>query len=213
MTSKSSRRWLREHFSDTYVKQAQQDGYRSRAVYKLLEIQQRDHLFKPGMIVIDLGAAPGSWAQLVARLVQPQGKVIALDILPMEEIPGVDIIQGDFSDDAILQRLNEQLSTIQVDWVLSDMAPNLSGNESVDIPRAIYLAELALDFALKVIKPTGGLLIKVFQGEGSDSLLAEIKRNFVNVVIRKPKASRGRSREVYVLARSLKNFKKPSDSC
>lgn len=208
MASKSSRRWLKEHFSDTYVKQAQQAGYRSRAVFKLLEIQERDRLFKPGMTVVDLGAAPGGWSQVVSELIRP-GKIIALDLLPMDPIEGVDFIQGDFSDDAILQVLLNKLEANKtekvVDWVISDMAPNMSGNESIDIPRAMYLAELALDFALKVLKQEGGFLIKVFQGEGFDALLAEIKRNFKSVAIRKPKASRGRSREVYLLAKGRKD--------
>ncbi|TAK71942.1 MAG: 23S rRNA (uridine(2552)-2'-O)-methyltransferase RlmE [Gammaproteobacteria bacterium] len=202
MASKSSRRWLKEHFSDPYVKQAQQAGYRSRAVYKLLEIQERDRLFKPGMTVIDLGAAPGGWSQLVVKLVQPKGHVIALDLLPMEPIEGVDFIQGDFSDEAILNALLARVST--VDWVISDMAPNMSGQESVDIPSAMYLAELAFDFALRVLSSEGGFLIKLFQGEGFDALLASIKRHFKTVAVRKPKASRGRSREIYVLARILK---------
>lgn len=202
--SDSSRRWLKEHFTDPYVKRAQQEGYRSRAVYKLLELQERYHLFKPGMTVIDLGAAPGGWSQLVIKYVQSKGRIIALDLLPMEPIPGVQFIQGDFSDDAVLQSLLQELSSAKPDWVISDIAPNMSGNESVDIPRSMYLAELALDFALKTLKPQGGFLIKVFQGEGFDALLAEIKRNFTKVVIRKPKASRDRSREIYILAKGLK---------
>ncbi len=202
MASKSSRRWLKEHFSDTYVKQAQQAGYRSRAVYKLLEMQERDGLFKPGMAVVDLGAAPGGWSQLVVKLVKPKGRVIALDILPMEPIEEVEFIHGDFSDEAVLNALLASVS--KVDWVLSDMAPNMSGNESIDIPRAMYLAELALDFALRVLQQEGGFLIKVFQGEGFDTFLGELKRHFKTVIIRKPKASRGRSREMYVLARGRK---------
>jgi 23S rRNA (uridine2552-2'-O)-methyltransferase len=204
MASKSSRRWLKEHFSDTYVKQAQLAGYRSRAVYKLLELQERYRLFKPGMTVIDLGAAPGGWSQLVVKLVQPKGRVLALDLLPMDPIEGVEFIQGDFSDETIVQQLLGQLAAAKADWVISDMAPNMSGNESVDIPRSIYLSELALDFALQILNPGGGFLIKVFQGEGFDALLAEIKRNFKAASVRKPKASRDRSREVYVLARELK---------
>ncbi len=207
MPTKSSRRWLKEHFSDTYVKQAQQSGYRSRAVYKLLELQERYHLFKSGMTVIDLGAAPGGWSQLVVDLVKPKGRVIALDLLPMEPIDHVDFIQGDFSDDAILSMLLQQLSTGKADWVISDMAPNISGNESVDIPRSMYLAELALDFALQVIDQTGGFVIKVFQGEGFDVFLADLKKHFKSVTVCKPKASRGRSREIYLLARGLKEKK------
>lgn len=199
--SSSSREWLKEHFTDPYVLQAQKEGYRSRAVYKLLEIQERDRLFKPGMTVIDLGAAPGGWSQLVAKLIKPKGQIIALDLLAMEPIPDVDFIQGDFSDETMLHALLERLGGKTVDWVLSDMLPNMSGTESVDMPRSLYLCELALDFALQVLDKNGGFLIKVFQGSGIDEFLAEIKRNFKKVSIRKPKASRGRSREVYVLAR------------
>lgn len=205
MASKSSRQWLKEHFTDPYVKQAQQAGFRSRAVYKLLEIHERDRLFKPGMIVIDLGAAPGGWSQLVVKLVKPKGRVIAMDLLPMDPIDEVEFIQGDFSDDAVVQALLSQLSTSKADWVISDIAPNMSGNESVDIPRSMYLSELALDFALQVLNPTGGFLIKVFQGEGFDAFLTQIRHHFKTVSIRKPKASRGRSREVYILARERKD--------
>src|SRR5579862_683619 len=164
MVSKSSRRWLREHFTDPYVKQAQQEGYRSRSVYKLLEINQRDHLFKPGMTIVDLGAAPGGWSQVLCQLVKPKGKVYALDVLPMEPIDGVDFIQGDFADNSVLETLLAKLAnSSHIDWVLSDIAPNMSGNESVDIPRSMYLVELVLDFALQVLPQGGGLLIKVFQ--------------------------------------------------
>jgi 23S rRNA (uridine2552-2'-O)-methyltransferase len=200
----SSRRWLREHFTDPYVKQAQKAGYRSRAVYKLLEMHERYHLFKPGMTVIDLGAAPGGWCQLVVKLIQPGGRMIALDILPMEPVEGVEFIQGDFSDEAVVQQLSAELGQAKAHWVISDMAPNMSGNESVDIPRAFYLSELALEFALQSLAAGGCFLIKIFQGEGFDSFLSEIKRNFKSVVVRKPKASRDRSREVYVLARDLR---------
>jgi len=206
--SDSSRRWLKEHFNDPYVKQAQQEGYRSRAVYKLLEIHQRDRLFKPGMTVVELGAAPGGWSQLVAKLVKPKGQIIALDILPMEPIEGVEFIQGDFSEDAVVEDLLARLPAPKVDWVLCDIAPNMSGNESIDMPRSVYLAELALDFALKVVAKDGGFLIKLFQGEGFDAYLAEIKKKFQKTVIRKPKASRSRSREVYILARMLREVPK-----
>lgn len=202
--SKSSRRWLKEHFTDAYVKQAQKEGYRSRAVYKLLEMQERYHLFKPGMLVVDLGAAPGGWCQLIVKLIMPGGRMIAMDLLPIEEIKGVDFIQGDFSDELIVQSLFQQLSGEKADWVVSDMAPNLSGNESIDIPRSMYLCELALDFALQVVKDGGGFLIKVFQGQGFDALLLNIRYHFKTVIIRKPKASRDRSREVYILARDKK---------
>jgi 23S rRNA (uridine2552-2'-O)-methyltransferase len=202
--SDSSRRWLKEHFSDPYVKQAQQEGYRSRAVYKLLEIHQRDRLIKPGMSIVDLGAAPGGWCQLAVKLLQKKGKVIALDILPMEPIPGVDFIQGDFGEEAVVEDLQQRLNNQPVDLVLCDIAPNLSGNESVDMPRSMYLGELAFDFALKVLAKDGSFLIKLFQGEGFDALLADIKKHFLKTMIRKPKASRSRSREVYILARGLR---------
>jgi 23S rRNA (uridine2552-2'-O)-methyltransferase len=200
--SKSSRRWLKEHFSDHYVKKAQKDGLRSRAAYKLQQLQERDHLFKPGMIVIDLGAAPGGWSELAVKYVGTKGKVIALDILPMDPIPGVEFIQGDFMDEAQLDRLLTQLGSVKVDWVLSDMAPNMSGIDSVDQPRSIALAEVALDFALRVLNQHGGFLTKVFQGEGFDTFLKEVRSHFQTVLIRKPDASRGRSREVYILAKN-----------
>lgn len=204
MANKSSRQWLKEHFTDPFVKQAQKDGYRSRAVYKLLELEERYRLFKPSMIVVDLGAAPGGWSQVVVKRIKPGGRIIAMDLLPMEPIEGVEFLQGDFSDEAVLNELNKLLSGAKVDWVISDMAPNMSGNESVDIPRAMYLSELALEFAQQTVKPAGGFLIKVFQGEGFDAFLTAVKRQFKSVVIRKPKASRDRSREVYILARELK---------
>jgi 23S rRNA (uridine2552-2'-O)-methyltransferase len=200
MPKSSSRRWLREHFSDTYVKKAQQEGYRSRAVYKLMELQERDKLFKPGMTVVDLGAAPGGWSQVLVDWVGAKGRVIALDILPMDPIPGVEFIEGDFTEDKQVDALFECLDGQQVDWVISDMAPNLSGIDSVDQPRAMYLAELALDFALKV-EPTCGLLMKVFQGDGFDVFLKQLREHYKKVLIRKPKASRGRSSEVYILCR------------
>lgn len=203
-TKSGSRKWLREHFNDPYVIQAQREGYRSRAVYKLLEIHQRDRLFKPGMTVIDLGAAPGGWCQVVAPLIKPNGRLVAMDILPMDPIENVEFIQGDFSEDSVLHTLLDSMSGTKADWVISDMAPNMSGDKCVDIPRSMYLCELALDFALQVLKPNGGFLIKVFQGEGSEAFIAEVKRLFKNIAIRKPKASRGRSREIYLLARELR---------
>lgn len=202
--SSSSRRWLKEHFSDPYVKKAQQAGYRSRAVFKLIEIQERGRLFKPGMTIVDLGAAPGGWSQLLVEWVKPRGRVIAMDILPMDEIPGVQFLQGDFAEANVIDALQALLKSEQVDWVVSDMAPNLSGNASIDIPRAIYLAELALDFAQQVLKPDGGFLIKAFQGEGFEGYLATLRKTFRTVAIRKPKASRDRSREVYLLAKELR---------
>ncbi len=203
MVKKSSREWLKEHFSDQYVKQAQKQGYRSRAVFKLMQLQERDKLFNPGMTVVDLGAAPGGWTQYVAELVGPKGQVIAMDILPMEPLPGVEIILGDFSEEAVFESLLKQLEGKKVDWVISDMAPNLSGMDSIDQPRSMYLAELALDLAIRVLdKQKGGFLVKVFQGAGFDEFLASVRKQFKKVHIRKPKASRDRSREIYVLGRN-----------
>lgn len=201
--SKSSSRWLKEHFADPYVKKAQQEGYRSRAVYKLLEIQEKDKLFKPGMTVVDLGAAPGGWSQLASQLMGTKGKIIALDILPMDPLPGVDFIEGDFSDDTVLQQLLDRLQGLPIDLVISDIAPNLSGMAAIDNPRAMYLAELVLDFAKQVLKPGGTFLTKAFQGEGFEQYLKELRKNFKQVVIRKPKASRARSSEVYLLAKGF----------
>jgi len=200
----SSHRWLREHFDDEYVKKAQREGYRSRAVYKLEEIQQKDRLIKPGMAMVDLGAAPGSWSQYASGLLGRKGKVVAMDILPMEPLPGVEFVQGDFREDEALDALLQVLEGQTVDLVLSDMAPNISGMHAVDQPRAMYLAELAVDFAARVVRPGGGLLIKVFQGEGFDELLRGLRRHYQKVVMRKPRASRPRSREVYALARGRK---------
>lgn len=200
--SGSSRRWLKEHFSDPYVKQAQQAGFRSRAVYKLLELQEKDKLFKSGMVVIDLGAAPGGWSQVIKPIIGAKGTLIALDILPMEPIEGVEFILGDFTQQNVLDTLLERIKDIKVDWVISDMAPNLSGIDSVDQPRSLELAELALDLAIKIMGNKGNFLVKVFQGTGFDEFLRSIRQNFKKVIIRKPKASRGRSREVYVLARN-----------
>lgn len=201
MPGKSSRRWLREHFSDPYVKKAQEEKWRSRAVFKLKEIHERDKLFKPGMTVIDLGAAPGSWSQFVVSVIGKKGHLWALDILPMDPIPGVQFIQGDFTQDEAVSNLIDQVVDNSVDWVISDIAPNLSGIDSVDQPRSIALAELVLDFAVRILNKEGGLVIKVFQGEGFDAFLVQIRHYFTKVVIRKPKASRGRSREVYILAK------------
>lgn len=200
--SKSSARWLREHFNDEYVKRAQQAGYRSRAVYKLKEIQEKDHFLRPGMTVVDLGAAPGGWSQFVVQMVGDQGKVIALDILPMDALAGIDFIQGDFREQEVLDRLLNVLAGRPVDLVISDMSPNISGIKAVDQPRGIYLSELALDFARQVLKPGGQVLIKAFQGEGFDALLRDLRKDFASVVSRKPRASRSRSSEIYLLARN-----------
>ena len=202
--SKSSGRWLQEHFDDEYVKKAQQQGYRSRAVYKLLEIQQKDHILRPGMTVVDLGAAPGGWSQVAADIVGDKGRVIALDILPMSSLGGVEIIEGDFREEAVLQQLLDSLNGRAVDLVMSDMAPNMSGIGGVDQPRAMYLAELTLDLAHKVLRQGGDIVVKVFQGEGFDDYLRSLREVFTKVQSRKPKASRPRSREVYLLARGYK---------
>ena len=198
--SKSSRQWLNRHFKDEYVKKAQQDGYRSRAAYKLLEIEQKDKLFRPGMKVVDLGAAPGGWCQVAKKLVGKKGQVVGLDILPMDPIPDVAFILGDFRENEPLQALRDILKGEQVDLVISDMAPNVSGMAAVDQPRAIYLCELALDFAREVLKPGGGLVVKLFQGEGADQFIKDVRSSFKKVVTRKPKASRAKSREVYLVA-------------
>jgi 23S rRNA (uridine2552-2'-O)-methyltransferase len=202
--SKSSARWLREHFTDEYVKRAQQDGYRSRAVYKLLEIHEKDRLLRPGLAVVDLGAAPGGWSQLATRLVGGQGRVMALDILPMESLPSVEFIEGDFRETAVLDQLLAALDGRPVDLVLSDMAPNTSGIKAVDQPSSLYLAELALDFARQCLKPGGDFLVKAFQGEGFDKFLKELRVAFATVAPRKPRASRARSAEQYLLARNYR---------
>ena len=199
--SKSSKRWLQEHFDDVYVKKAQAEGYRSRAVYKLQEVDAKERLLKPGMTVVDLGAAPGGWTQYVSEKLGGHGTIIALDILPMDALPDVHFIQGDFQEDAVLQQLLDQLPSQGVDLVLSDMAPNMSGNTAVDIPRAMYLAELAFDFSHKMLKPGGALLMKIFHGTGFEELVKQARSQFSRVVIRKPQASRSRSRETYLLAK------------
>lgn len=202
--SKSSRDWLREHFDDPYVRQAQIEGYRSRAVYKLMELDNRYELFKPGQIVIDLGAAPGGWSQVAQDRLGPNGRVIATDILPMDPLPGVEFMQGDFREEAFFDHLMEIIGNEGVDLVLSDMAPNMSGMAAVDQPRAMLLAEIALDLGVKVLNPRGRLVMKMFQGQGSDVFLADLRNEFKRVVIRKPKASRPRSREVYLVASGRK---------
>ncbi|MDH5515171.1 MAG: 23S rRNA (uridine(2552)-2'-O)-methyltransferase RlmE [Gammaproteobacteria bacterium] len=202
--SKSSNLWLRSHFDDEYVKRAQREGYRSRAVYKLAEIQEKDRLIRPGMTIVDLGAAPGGWSQYAAGILRGQGRILAMDILPMDELATVDFIQGDFREDEVFESLQKSLAQAKVDLVLSDMAPNISGMGAVDQPRSMYLVELAVDFADKVLDEGGTLLCKVFQGEGFDPLLADLRSKYSKVLIRKPKASRPKSREVYMLARGRK---------
>lgn len=201
--TKSSRRWLDRHVNDPYVKRTQQDGYRSRAAYKLLEIQEKDRLLKPGMRVVDLGAAPGSWSQIASRLVGARGQVVALDILDMEPLPDVRFIQGDFREDAILAQLREALGDAPLDLVLSDMAPNITGTTVVDQARAMYLIELALDLARGHLKPGGALTVKAFQGAGFDDYVRDLRRSFKQVVTRKPKSSRAESREVFLVAKGF----------
>jgi 23S rRNA (uridine2552-2'-O)-methyltransferase len=199
--TKSSGRWLDRHFQDPYVRRAQQEGYRSRAAYKLLEIQQKDQVLASGMRVIDLGAAPGSWSQVAAEIVGKAGRVFALDILPMEPIPGVLILQGDFREEGPAQALRDVLAGDPVDLVLSDMAPNVSGTAAVDQPRMMYLCELALDLAREVVKPGGAMVVKTFQGQGFDAYLQALREAFEQVKSRKPSSSRPESRELYLVAR------------
>jgi 23S rRNA (uridine2552-2'-O)-methyltransferase len=199
--SKSSHRWLKSHFADEYVKRARREGSRSRALYKLEELQRKDHLLKPGMVIVDLGAAPGGWSQYAARILRGKGRIIAIDILPMAPLPGVEILQGDFRENEVLDLLRETIGESGIDLVMSDMAPNMSGNEAVDQPRSMYLAELAADFAANVLPKGGDLVFKAFQGEGFDTLIRTVRRHYRQVRIRKPAASRPRNREVYVVAR------------
>jgi 23S rRNA (uridine2552-2'-O)-methyltransferase len=202
--SKSRRRWMQEHFDDEYVKMAQAQGYRSRAVFKLKEIQEKDKFIKSGMNVIDLGAAPGGWSQFTRPLLGKKSKLIALDILPMDSLDGVVFIQGDFREAAVLDELTAILDAAPIDIVLSDMAPNMSGSKGIDQPNAMYLAELALDTAKSVLVKGGDFLVKAFQGEGFEVFHKDVQQHFNKVVIRKPKASRPRSNEVYILARGFK---------
>ncbi len=202
--SKSSHRWLQEHLQDEYVKKARSQGLRSRAVFKLMEIQEKDRLLKPGMNVLDLGAAPGGWSVYARQMVGKKDKVIALDLLPMEAIADVDFIRGDFREDDVLEKLYVLLDGIEINLVMSDMAPNISGNREVDQPRAVYLAELALATARTVLAGQGFFLVKLFQGEGFEAFHREVRQSFSRVSIRKPKASRARSNEVYILGSGFK---------
>lgn len=202
--SRSSQRWLREHFNDPFVKKAQAEGLRSRAAFKLEELLGRDRLIRRGMTIVDLGAAPGGWSQVAARALSGNGRVVALDLLDMPSLPGVDFIQGDFREDAALQALTELLHGATVDLVLSDMAPNMSGVESVDQARSMHLAELARDFALEWLRPGGDFLVKLFHGVGFDDYIRQLRGSFAKVAVRKPKASRARSPEVYALATGLR---------
>ncbi len=201
--TKSSKAWLAEHFTDEFVKRAQQEGFRSRAVYKLEEIDRRDHLLRPGMTVVDLGAAPGGWSQYVVQRVGASGRVLALDILPMDPLPGVRVLQGDFTEQAVLDDLVVLLEGRPVDLVISDMAPNISGVGVADQARAMYLTELALDFAVQALRTGGDLLMKTFQGQGYAELHQRLKGNFERVLVRKPRASRPRSREIYLVGKGF----------
>lgn len=202
--SKSSRRWLQEHHDDAYVLRARQEGFRSRASFKLIEIDDKYHVLHPGMVILDLGAAPGGWSQVAARRAGTGGRVIAMDILPMEPVANVEFLQGDFTDNALADALIGKLGDRQADLVISDMAPNISGMKSVDQPRALYLAELALEMAQRVLRPGGDFLVKVFQGAGAEQFIKETRRFFGKVMIVKPKASRSKSSEIYVLARNYR---------
>ena len=202
--SRTSKSWLREHFNDEFVKKAQQEGFRSRAIYKLIEIDEKDQLLKPGMTVVDLGAAPGGWTEYVVRKVGDSGQIFALDILPMDAFPDVTFIEGDFTEESVYEELMAALDGKQVDLVISDMAPNMSGMKAIDQPKAMYLAELALDFAVNVLKPGGVFLTKVFTGVGTDEYKKEVRRHFGKLTVRKPKASRPRSTEIYLLAQQFK---------
>ena len=202
--SKTSKAWMQEHVNDPYVKRANVEGYRSRAAYKLRQLAARDRLLKPGMLVVDLGAAPGGWSQVAAESVAPTGRVIAVDLLPVTGLRGVKVIQGDFGEDATLAAIEAALGSEQADLVISDMAPNLSGIAVVDQARAAALAELALDFALKHLKPRGNLLVKAFQGTGYDAFVKALRARFLEVATRKPEASRSRSNEVYLLGKGLR---------
>ena len=195
---------MQEHFDDEYVKMAQAQGYRSRAVFKLKEIQDKDQLIKPGMNIIDLGAAPGGWSQFARQMVGKKDSIIALDILPMDPLEGVDFILGDFREQSILDQLYALLDGAPVNLVMSDMAPNMSGNKGVDQPRAIYLGELALETAKTVLAKDGVFLVKLFHGAGFEDFFKEVQQSFTKVAIRKPKASRPRSNEVYILAKGFK---------
>lgn len=200
----TSKSWLKEHFDDMYVKRAQLEGYRSRACYKLLELNERDKLFRPGMTVLDLGSAPGGWSQVAVELVGDRGRVIASDILPMDPLAGVEFVQGDFTEASVFETIMKLIDGRPVDLVISDMAPNMSGVAAVDQPQSMYLVELALDMAKEILKPGGNFVAKVFQGEGFEPLLRDMRGHFATVQSRKPAASRPRSREVYQVGRGLK---------
>lgn len=202
--SKSSERWLREHFSDEYVIKSQKDGYRSRASYKLIELDDKDRLIRPGGTIIDLGSAPGGWTQVAVERVGHKGRVIASDILPMDGMAGVDFIEGDFTDEAVLGKILNVVDNKPVDLVISDMAPNMSGIKAVDQPASMYLAELAYEMATMVLSPGGAFVTKIFMGEGFEQYMRDARTKFTKVLTRKPDASRARSPEVYMIAKGFK---------
>jgi 23S rRNA (uridine2552-2'-O)-methyltransferase len=202
--SKSSHRWLQEHVNDPYVKQAQKDGYRSRSSYKLIELNDKDRLIRPGMLVMDLGSAPGGWSQVAGKLVGEKGRVLATDILRMEPVKNVDFIQGDFTEEAVFNQILAALNGAKPDLIISDIAPNITGIDSADQGTSMYLVELALDMVRRVLKPKGNFVAKVFQGTGSDAYIKDVRTSFEKVTVRKPAASRPRSREVYLVARGFK---------
>ena len=203
MAKSKDRSWIKRHISDPYVQQSQRDGYRSRASYKLLEIFAKDALIKPGMTVVDLGAAPGGWSQVAAEQVAPNGSVVALDLLPMDGIAGVDVLIGDFTEAAVYDRLLELIGDRTTDLVISDMAPNVTGVRDVDQSRSMHLVELATEFAVSVLSPGGSFVTKIFQGQGYDEFVRDLRRVFNRVIVRKPDASRAKSREVYVVAKGF----------
>jgi 23S rRNA (uridine2552-2'-O)-methyltransferase len=202
--SKSSARWLAEHANDEFVKRAAAEGWRSRAVFKLMQIQERERLLRPGIRLVDLGAAPGGWSQYAARIVGGKSRIVATDILPMDAIPGVEFVQGDFREAAVLAQVLQCVGADKVDLVMSDMAPNLSGIDAVDQPRSMHLAELALEFADQVLAPGGDLLVKLFQGAGFEEIIRDARSRYARVATKKPKASRTRSPEIYLLARQFR---------
>jgi 23S rRNA (uridine2552-2'-O)-methyltransferase len=202
--SKSSKRWMEEHVNDPYVKQAQKDGYRSRASYKLIELNEKDKLIRPGMLIMDLGSAPGGWSQIAGRLVGHKGRVLATDILPMDSLENVDFIQGDFTDEAVFNHILGMLNGKRPDLIISDISPNITGIDVADQASSMYLTELALDMARQVLKPKGNFVTKLFQGGGSDEYLKDVRTSFEKVSVRKPDASRSRSREVYLVAKGFK---------
>jgi 23S rRNA (uridine2552-2'-O)-methyltransferase len=202
--SKTSKAWMKEHFDDKYVKEAQRLGYRSRACFKLLELQEKDNLVRSTGTVVDLGSAPGGWSQVSAEIVGDHGRVIASDILPMDALAGVDFVQGDFTEDAVFEQILSVIGNSNVDLVISDMAPNMSGMAAVDQPRGMHLVELALDMAKSVLSPGGNFAVKIFQGEGFDAYLRDCRDSFKTVLVRKPKSSRARSKEVYIVGKGFK---------